>query len=128
LGLPPLLSFTIATLGVITLSLLLPPLLPWIDRAALAFAKSRIGFLSRIGSLYLSIVERTRKKASPYTDKYGVPGIIVFVAIPLPGTGIWTGSLAAYLLGIEKHKTFLALLTGGIISNIITFAPTLLVH
>ena len=52
-------------------------------------------------------------------EKFGYLGIIIFVGIPLPGTGAWTGSLIASVLGMEKKKTFLAVLLGIIMASII---------
>ena len=111
-----------ASLGVLTLSLLLPALLPYIDRLMLWLEKTP---LRRIAHLYLYYVERVRKKAHPYVEKWGFIGLTIFVAIPLPGTGIWTGALAAYLLGIEKRQTVPALILGGLLSMAITLGPAL---
>lgn len=52
-------------------------------------------------------------------EKYGYTGIMLFVAIPLPGSGAWTGCLLAVLLGLDKKKSFLASLLGVIIASII---------
>ncbi|WP_297466812.1 COG2426 family protein [Thermococcus sp.] len=111
-----------ASLGVLTLSLLLPALLPYIDRLMLWLEKTP---LRRIAHLYLYYVERVRKKAHPYVEKWGFIGLTIFVAIPLPGTGIWTGALAAYLLGIERRQTIPALILGGLLSMAITLGPAL---
>ncbi|WP_297551250.1 COG2426 family protein [Thermococcus sp.] len=111
-----------ASLGVLTLSLLLPALLPYIDRLMLWLEKTP---LRRIAHLYLYYVERVRKKAHPYVEKWGFIGLTIFVAIPLPGTGIWTGALAAYLLGIERRQTVPALILGGLLSMAITLGPAL---
>lgn len=112
-----------ATLGVATLSLTLPYILPLIDGFMEVLSEGKVRVLGRIAELYLEYVGRARRRASRYMDKYGLIGLIVFVAIPLPGTGIWTGSLAAYVLGMEREKTIPALLVGGILSNLITFLP-----
>src|SRR5699024_6711079 len=48
-------------------------------------------------------------------QKYGVWGLLVFVSIPLPGTGVWSGSLIAALLNIRFKWAFPAILTGNII-------------
>ncbi len=111
-----------ASLGVLTLSLLLPALLPYIDRLMLWLEKTP---LRRIAHLYLYYVERVRKKAHPYVEKWGFIGLTIFVAIPLPGTGIWTGALAAYLLGIGRRQTIPALILGGLLSMAITLGPAL---
>ena len=71
------------------------------------------------------LFERTRNK-SGLLQKYGILGLILFVAIPLPVTGAWTGSLAAVLLGIEFKKSLLAIFIGVIIAGIIMTCLTLL--
>ena len=111
-----------ASLGVLTLSLLLPALLPYIDRIMLWLEKTP---LRKVAHLYLYYVERVRKKAHPYVERWGFIGLTIFVAIPLPGTGIWTGALAAYILGIEKKQTVPALILGGLLSMAITVLPAL---
>ncbi|AIU70267.1 ligand-binding protein SH3 [Thermococcus eurythermalis] len=111
-----------AALGVLLLSIALPAALPYIDRIMLWLENTPLKKLAR---LYLYYVERVRKKARPYVEKWGFLGLIVFVAIPLPGTGIWTGSLAAYLLGIGKKQTVPALVLGGLLSMAITVLPAL---
>ena len=52
-------------------------------------------------------------------DKYGYWGLVLFVGIPLPGTGAWTGSLVAILLGLDKKKSFICILLGIILAFII---------
>lgn len=52
-------------------------------------------------------------------EKYGYLGIILFVGLPLPGTGAWTGSLIAATLEMDKKKTFLAVLTGIFMASVI---------
>ena len=52
-------------------------------------------------------------------EKYGYLGIVLFVGIPLPGTGAWTGSLIASVLEMDKKKAFFAVLAGVFIASII---------
>lgn len=52
-------------------------------------------------------------------DKYGYIGIMLFVAVPLPGSGAWTGCLIAVLLGLDKKKSFIAALLGVFIAAVI---------
>lgn len=124
LGMNPFLSFLIACLGVATLSIVLPTLLPFIDSIMYRFLESNRGFLSRIARFYLKYVEKTRKKAYRYVEKYGFIGLVVFVAIPLPATGVWTGALASYIFGMRRKRVVYGLLVGGIISNLVTFIIT----
>lgn len=52
-------------------------------------------------------------------DKYGYWGLVLFVGIPLPGTGAWTGSLLAVMLGLNKKKSFVCILLGVMLAAII---------
>ena len=52
-------------------------------------------------------------------EKYEFWGLLLFVGIPLPGTGAWTGSLIAALLGIKFKKAFPAVLLGIILASVI---------
>ncbi len=57
-------------------------------------------------------VTRLRTKADPYVDKYGAFGLFFFVSVPLPGSGVYTGVLIAWLLGIKKRRAFLPITLG----------------
>jgi len=52
-------------------------------------------------------------------EKYGFWGIVLFVGIPLPGTGAWTGSLIAAMLDMDKKKSFLAATIGVLLAGVI---------
>lgn len=71
------------------------------------------------------LVERVRKKGKPYVDKYGILGICIFIAVPLPVTGLWTGTLLAWLLGLDWKRSFLAAAFGVIIAGAIVSAVSL---
>lgn len=65
------------------------------------------------------MVERLEAKAlskSANIEKYEFWGLVAFVGIPLPGTGAWTGSLIAALLGIRFRKAFPAIVLGVLIA------------
>lgn len=68
--------------------------------------------------LLAKIFARTRSK-SKVIEKYEEIGLTLFVAIPLPVTGAWTGSLAAYLLGLKFWKSILCALAGVSIAGVI---------
>ena len=70
------------------------------------------------------IFARTRKKGK-LIEKYEFWGLVVFVGIPLPVTGAWTGSLAAFLFGIKFWKSILAVILGLIMSATIVTLTTL---
>jgi len=68
--------------------------------------------------------ERTRRKGYRKVKLWGEVGLILFVAIPLPVTGAWTGTLVSYLFGLDKLKAFLAILAGVLIAGLIMMAVT----
>jgi len=70
-------------------------------------------------------VIRTRKKAEANVAKWGYVGVMLFVAIPLPVTGAYTGTLAAWLLKLDKRRAFPYLALGVVIAGIIVSIATL---
>jgi uncharacterized membrane protein len=69
---------------------------------------------------------RTRKKASATIQKYEHIGLFIFVAIPLPFTGAWTGSLIAYLFDLKFSKSVITIFFGLLAAAFIMIALTLL--
>ncbi len=63
------------------------------------------------------VLERTQHKIHPYIEKYGELGVAVFIGIPLPGSGVYTGALGAYLLGLDKKKFSIANVIGVLIAG-----------
>ncbi len=70
-------------------------------------------------NLFEKLVERTRGKVEANLEKWGFWGLMIFVMIPLPITGAYTGSFAAWIFGIKKRKAFLAVALGVMISGLI---------
>lgn len=70
-------------------------------------------------------LEKKALSKSAQIEKYGYLGLFLFVAIPLPGTGAWTGTLLSVLLGMNPKKSFLAILIGvmtaGLIMSLLSF-------
>jgi uncharacterized membrane protein len=69
--------------------------------------------------LFDKTVVRARAKLQEKVNRYGYWGIMLFVAIPLPVTGAWTGTLGAWVLGLDKKKTMLAVCGGVLIAGAI---------
>jgi len=65
------------------------------------------------------LFNRTRRKFNHNYETYGLIGLVIFVAIPLPGTGAWTGALAAWLFNIPFKKAVPAIVAGVIGAGII---------
>jgi len=73
-------------------------------------------------SFFNRFIEKTRRKGHQ-VEKYGALGLTLFVAIPLPGTGVWSGCLLAFLLGIKFPYAVAAITVGEIFAGLfITFA------
>lgn len=70
--------------------------------------------------------DKTLKKRDKI-DKYGIWGLLLFVAIPLPGTGGWTGALLASLLHLDKKKSFGVIALGVFIAGLIMTVLSLVV-
>ncbi|MFC1862079.1 COG2426 family protein [Chloroflexota bacterium] len=110
LGLPWYYALSLALLGnlipVPFLLLSLKTITKWLSR--IAFFHRPLNWL----------FERTKRRGR-IIDRYKRIGLAMFVAIPLPATGAWTGSLAAILFGLEFKHAFSAILAGVIVAGII---------
>jgi len=73
------------------------------------------------------ILEKTQHKIHPYVEKYGEFGVAVFIGIPLPGSGVYTGAFGSYLLGLDKRKFAIANVIGVLIAAIAVTALCLLI-
>lgn len=72
--------------------------------------------------IFRPMVEKLETRAmgkSEQIEKYQFWGLVLFVGIPLPGTGAWTGSLIASLLGVKFKKAFPAVLLGIVMATVI---------
>lgn len=79
-----------------------------------------------IGARFLDwLFARTHRKFVKDYEKYGAAALALFVAIPLPMTGAWTGSIAAWLFGIPKTYAFSAITAGVIAAAAIVAFATL---
>lgn len=95
------------------------------NMAPIPFILLLLGPLSRwcmqfkTGKLFFDwLFTRTRRK-SAQIEKYETLGLTIFVAIPLPATGAWTGAMAAFLLGLTFPHAMLSILLGVIIAGVI---------
>jgi len=82
----------------------------------------RIKFIDKI---YQKYVERTQKKIHKYVKKYGEAAVAIFIGIPLPGSGSYSGALAAYLIGLGYKKFIIANIIGVLIAGVIVTLITL---
>ena len=87
----------------------------------LLFIKQIFKWMKKI-KIFRGLVEKLESKAMSKSDnikRYEFWGLVLFVGIPLPGTGAWTGSLIAALLDVDFKKAVLAELLGIAIATVI---------
>lgn len=82
------------------------------------------GLRGLAGSFYLRLRSAAARRAGRYVERWGAAGLALFIAVPLPVTGMYTGSLAALILGIRGHKLALSLTLGGLASLLIMAAAS----
>lgn len=93
----------------------------------LLFIEKIFSYMKKVKGLkkFPDWIEKKAMKKSEQIEKYGYLGLFLFVAIPLPGTGAWTGSLLAVLFGMKPKKSllfiFFGVLTAGIIMSLVSF-------
>jgi uncharacterized membrane protein len=71
-----------------------------------------------VDDLYQYAIKKARKNYEKY-EKYEIIGLALFVGIPLPGTGVYSGTLIAYIFGLKRKKAFLSIALGALIAGII---------
>jgi uncharacterized membrane protein len=107
-------------LAVIGNMLPVPILLLFFEALARVISKVEIG-----KRLVNWVLERTRRHGK-FIERYERIGLMLFVSIPLPFTGAWTGSIAAFLMGMKFRYSFLSILCGVLISGTIVTCLCLL--
>lgn len=72
-----------------------------------------------IDKIYQKLVARTQRRVHPYVEKYGVLGLALFIGVPLPGSGVYSGALGAYLLGFKFRDYLIAAIIGVLIAGLV---------
>jgi len=72
----------------------------------------------------IKIAKKAKKGSRDKIEKYGFWGLIFFVMLPIPGTGVYAGSIAAYIFKFKKRKAFLANAIGIFFSCVIMSVST----
>ena len=94
----------------------------------LLFLDYTVRILRKVGPLRRVIdwvFERTRKRGT-IVEKYKRVGLVLLVAIPLPGTGAWTGSVAASIFGVEFRRALISITIGVLIAGLLVTALSIL--
>lgn len=105
--------------------------LPWPWVFVLATAANILVFVPVWGILWLfyerwlsrtfvrDLVEGARRRGQPLIEKYGAVGLALFVAVPLPGTGAYSGTALAFLMGIPPVRAFASVAAGVAAAGVI---------
>ncbi len=117
LGLSPLAALAAALMG----NLLVVPLLLWLVPGVVAWLE-RLSWFKR---WWDRLEARVRLRSEDTVQRFGALGLLLFVAVPLPGSGAWTGALIAVVLGLKKRYAGPAIALGVLIAGIlVTLAAT----
>ena len=113
-GLPVLPSYIVAIIG----NMLPVPIIFYFARRVLEWGKDK----PVIGGFFTFCLEKGHKGGEKLKEKAGKGlyfALFLFVGIPLPGTGAWTGTLAASILDMDFKKSVIATVCGVILAGII---------
>ena len=116
-GLDPVAIYVISIIGN---CIPVPFILFFIKRILTWMQRCRIRLFNRVSNWVVNKAQKNSVKV----QKYAVLGLFLFVAIPLPGTGAWTGALVAEMFDMKKRyafpSIFLGVITAGILMSLIT--------
>jgi uncharacterized membrane protein len=116
-GFPPSAAFALGIIGnilpVIALLLFLEPVSRWLS----AHSPTMAGFFSWLFS-------RTRRYDT-MVNRWGAYALFLFVAVPLPFTGTWSGCALAFVFGIPFSRAFPAIVVGAVAAALMTTLPTI---
>lgn len=106
----PFLVFVLGLVG----SLLPAPIILLLFDKVFGWMKAQKS-LSKINNF----IEKKLQKNTPKIEKYKEIGLIIFIGIPLPTTGVWTGSAVASFLGLDFKKSLFCAFVGALISAVV---------
>ena len=103
--------FLICVISNIILGIIIFIFLEWIIKL--------LRYFKPVRNIWDKHIEKTQKKISKSVDKYGEWAIAIFIGIPLPGSGVYSGAVASYILGLKFKKFLIANIIGVLIAGII---------
>jgi uncharacterized membrane protein len=122
IGLNPAQVLAISITGNLAIAPIIIPLLNLMERALRRYRLSRF---KRLISLYLNLLDNIRSRGCRYVDKYGLLGLTIFVAVPIPGSGAWAGSALAYMIGFKYTRSIIAISIGVLAAALIVWLSAL---
>jgi len=85
----------------------------------------RLRWYRKVVGGILRKLQRKVDKVEARMDRWGYFALMFFVAVPLPGTGAWTGAIVAWALGLDRMKSFFAIAAGVVIAGILVLLLSL---
>ncbi len=119
MGLEPLPSFIVAIIG----NMIPVPFIFFFARRILEWGKDK-RFIGKFFTWCLKKGEKGGQKLQAKAGKGLYVALLLFVGIPIPGTGAWTGTLAASFLDMDFKKSVLAVIGGVLLAGIIMFVAS----
>lgn len=111
------LAYIVSVLGnifpIIFILLFLEPVSKWLSNNSKIFKR-----------FFDWLFERTRRKNTKQIERYGYAALVIFIAIPLPLTGAWTGAVIAFLFGIPFKKALPLITLGVALAGLIVLTLT----
>lgn len=117
LGLPIIPSYAVCIVG----NMIPVPIIFWFARRFLEWGQDK-KYIDKICQFFLVKGSDAGKKMQAKTGRALFVALFLFVGIPLPGTGAWTGTLAASLLDMDFKETVIAVTLGVLLAGIIMMA------
>lgn len=114
LGMDPWLVFVVAVISNILLGIVFYSLIDVFMKIV-----SKIKILDKFYKYYIG---KTQKKIKKYVDKYGELGAAVFIGIPLPLSGVYSGAIGAYIIGLPFRKFVVASVIGVLMAAVVVTA------
>lgn len=111
MGLEPWFTYLAAVIG----NMIPVPLIMVFIRRLFNWMRQRSAWLAQ----RVDWLEQRAERKSDLVKRYALVGLVILVAIPLPGTGAWTGALVAAVMSMRLRQSFLAILAGVLIAGVI---------
>jgi uncharacterized membrane protein len=103
-------------------NIILGPIIYWFLHVFMKYILM-IKFIDKVWQKY---VERLQKRIKPYVDRWGVLGVGLFIGVPLPGSGSYSGAIGSYVLGLDFKRFFWANVIGVLIAGTVVTIVSLL--
>jgi uncharacterized membrane protein len=103
--------FSVCVIANIVIGIFIFIFLEWIIKV--------ICFIKPMENLWNKYTERTQRRIAKAVAKYGEWAVAIFIGIPLPGSGVYTGAVASFLIGLNFKKFIIADIIGVLIAGIL---------